>query len=102
MSKRIGKGGLTRSVGHSSTEPRVGSSNLSGRAAHSENQRKSTASKALLSGLFRMRDEQFRVLRDAVLSEDERRQIARLTRAVAAGRLSPAAGRRAVVQAVAS
>jgi hypothetical protein len=49
-----------------------------------------------------MRDEQFRVLRDAVLSEDERRQIARLTRAVAAGRLSPAAGRRAVVQAVAS
>jgi hypothetical protein len=38
MTKVTVKGGLTQDVEHSSTEPRVGSSNLSGRASPSNNQ----------------------------------------------------------------
>ncbi len=91
MSKKRDRGGLTRYVDHSSTEPRVGSSNLSGRAALSENSPKVAYSQALAAGLSRIGASQLIALDAAVTAE-----IARRTRAVAAGRISPSEGRRQV------
>ncbi len=75
MSKRIPtvSDGLTQDVGHRSTEPRVGSSNLSGRAKSSGNSRKVEYSQALAVGLSRTGLEQLRILRGAVEDELARR-----------------------------